>query len=91
MGEEIKSCKTVKLLGSNISTTPFVGHNSKTINKGNGILTQINNKNENRFNQNIINTNFRLSSNPSVQGITNTHTKKENANNIRQGSKIQSL
>ncbi len=40
-GKEIETIMSGKLLGLNISTTEFVGHISRTIKKGNGILTQL--------------------------------------------------
>ncbi len=40
-GKEIETCNNSKLLGLNISATGFVGHITKTVNKGRGILTQL--------------------------------------------------
>ncbi len=39
--KEIETSKSGKLLGLNISVTGLVGHISRTIKKGNGILTQL--------------------------------------------------
>ena len=41
-GKEIETSKNGKLLGLNISIRGFVSHLTKTINKGNGILAQLN-------------------------------------------------
>ncbi len=40
-GKEIETSTSGKLLGLNISTTGFKGHITKTINKGNAILSQL--------------------------------------------------
>ncbi len=40
-GKEIQTCTSGKLLGLNITKTGFVGHITKTINMGKGILSQL--------------------------------------------------
>ncbi len=40
-GKEIDTCTKGKFLGLNLTSTGFVSHIKKTINKGNGILSQL--------------------------------------------------
>ena len=40
-GKKIETCKNGRLLGFNISSTGFIGHITKTINKGRAILSQL--------------------------------------------------